>query len=87
MDPLPRLRIPSATGGNDVQMGIVLAIAAMRLDDHDVAALEGAATDPAEEIIQTPDPTSHEWTQHGFRLLIKRLCVTSRARSGRYGDR
>jgi hypothetical protein len=31
-------------------MGIVLAITAMRLDDHDVAALEGAATDPAEAI-------------------------------------
>ena len=52
---------------------MLLAIAAMRLDDHDVAALEGAATDPAEAIIQTPDPTAHERTQHGFGLLIKRL--------------
>jgi hypothetical protein len=43
-------------------MGGVLAIATMRLDDHDVAALEGGATDPAEAIIQALDPTAHEGT-------------------------
>ena len=63
MDPLAGLRIPSATGGDDVQMGVVLAIAAVRLDDHDIAALEGAATDPAEAIIQAGDPTPHERAQ------------------------
>ena len=73
MHPLAGLRIPSATGGDDVQMGVVLAIAAMRLDDHDIAALEGATADSAEAIIQTPAPTAHEWTQHGCGLLIKRL--------------
>ena len=54
-------------------MRIVLPIAAMGLDDHDVAALEGAATDPAIDIIQTADATAHEWTQHRLRLLIKRF--------------
>ena len=31
---------------SDMQMRIVLSIAAMRLDDDDGAALEGLATDP-----------------------------------------
>ena len=69
--PLLGLRIPSSTGGDDVQMGIVLAIAAMGLDNHDAAALEGAATDSAKDIIQTADATAHERTQYRFRLLIK----------------
>ena len=71
--PLLGLSIPSPTGGDDVQMGIILAIAAMGLDDQNVAALEGAATDPAIDIIQTADATAHEWTQHRLRLLIKRF--------------
>ena len=54
-------------------MLMLLAIAAMRLDDHDGATLEGAATDPAEAIVQTPHPTAHARTQHGCGLLIKRL--------------
>src|SRR3989442_58017 len=73
MHPLLGLLIPSTTGGDNVQMGIVLAIAAVGLDDHDVAALEGATTDPAKDIIQTADATAHERTQHRFRLLIKRF--------------
>jgi hypothetical protein len=73
MHPLAGLRIPAATGGDDVQMRVVLAIAAMRLDNHNIAALERAATDSAEAIIQTPDPTAHERTQHCLGLLIKRL--------------
>jgi hypothetical protein len=73
MDPLLRLLIPAATGGDDVQMGIVLPIAAMSLDDDDVAAFEGSATDPAKDIIQAPHPTTHKRTQHRLGLLIKRF--------------
>ena len=72
MHPLLGLLIPAATGGDDVQVGVVLAITAMRLDDHDVAARKGAATDPGKDIIQTASPTAHERTQQGLRLLIKR---------------
>jgi hypothetical protein len=54
-------------------MRIVLPVAAMRLDDHDIAPLEGAATGPAEDLIQAPHPTAHERTQHRLGLLIKRL--------------
>jgi len=63
MDPLPRLLIPSTTGSHAVQMGVVLPITAMRLDDHDGTALEDAATDTTEDIVQAPDPTAHERTQ------------------------
>src|SRR5215510_11618490 len=52
MDPLLRLVIPSATGGKEVQMGVILPIAPMGLDDHDVAAFEGSATYPAIDIVQ-----------------------------------
>lgn len=38
------LPIPAATGGDDVQVEVVLAITARRLDDHDVAARTRAAT-------------------------------------------
>ena len=80
MDPLLRLLIPAATGGDDVQMGVVLPMAAMRLDDDDVAAFEGSATDPAEDIIQAPHPTTHERTQHRLSLLIK--CFPEELRHG-----
>jgi PhoPQ-activated pathogenicity-related protein len=54
-------------------MGVVLPMTAMRLDDHDVTALEVLATDTAEAIIQALDPTAYERTQYNLRLLIKRL--------------
>src|SRR5712691_1761882 len=73
MHPLVGLRIPPTTGGNAVQMRVVLPIAAVRLDNHDVAAFEGATTDTAIEIIQTADATTDERTQHVLRLLIKRF--------------
>src|SRR6266704_595387 len=73
MHPLLCLLIPSATGGNAMQMRIVLPIAAMGLDNHDVAPLEIVAADPAIEIVQTADATAHKRTQHVVRLLIKRF--------------
>src|SRR5712691_11140555 len=73
MVPLAGWRIPAATRRDHVQMRVVPPIAAMRLDDHNVAALESAATDPAEDVIQAPHPTAHERTKHRLRLLIKRF--------------
>ena len=72
MHPLLGLRIPSPTGGNDVQVGMVLAISTMCLNDHDVAALEGFATDLAKEIIQALDTAFHERTEQHVGVLIKR---------------
>ena len=51
MDPLLALTIPSTAGGDDVEMRVVLPIAAMGLDDDDVTAFEGLAADTAEEIV------------------------------------
>src|SRR5918994_2905237 len=73
MHPLLGLPIPAAAGGDAVQMRVVLPVAAVGLDHHDVATGEVATTDPAIDIIQTTDPTAHERTQHRVRLLIKRL--------------
>src|SRR5262249_60492725 len=72
MDPLLRLWIPAATRRNDMQMRIVASIPAMGLEHDDIAAFEGSATDPAEDIIQASHPTTHERTQHRLGLLIKR---------------
>src|SRR5207244_2253399 len=71
MHPLPGLWIPSPTGGDDMQMRVVLAIATMRLDDPDIATLQGPATHPAEAIIQALHATAHERTQHFLSVLIK----------------
>ena len=51
MLPLAGLAIPSTTGGNDMQMGMVLPIASMGLDHHNVPALKGVATDLGEDIV------------------------------------
>ncbi len=80
MHPALGLLIPATTGGDEVQMGVVLAIAAVRLDDHDVAALEGAATDLAEAIIQALDSTAHESAQQDGCMVIE-----GRASHGGYG--
>jgi hypothetical protein len=71
MDPLVAFRFPAAAGGNDIQMGVVFPIAAMGLDDDDVASLDLCATDTAQEIIETPDPTAHEAAQQPTGVLIK----------------
>src|SRR5712691_4000369 len=73
MHPLVALRVPSPTGGDNVQVRIVLAIAAMRLDDHNVAALEGLATDRTKEVVQALHPAWHERTQYVVCVLIKRF--------------
>ena len=51
MYPLLRLRIPSSAGRNDMQMRVVLAIAAMRLEHNDVATLKRLPTHRAKEIV------------------------------------
>jgi hypothetical protein len=45
----------------------------MRLDDHNVAALESFATDRTKEVIQTLHSALHEQTQHVGCVLIKRF--------------
>jgi hypothetical protein len=51
--------LPAATGGEEVPMGMVLAMAAMGWEDPDRAAREGAATAPAAAILHALAATAH----------------------------
>ena len=55
-------------------MRVVLPIAAMGLDDDDIASLELCATDPTKDIMQTPDPTA----QVGSPTVSGRISLTLR---------
>src|SRR5919109_3541812 len=63
--------IQAPTRGDQMQMGMVLAIAPMRVEHHNVAPPECLAPDCAIEIIQTLHPAAHERTQQGRRVLIE----------------
>lgn len=52
-------------------MRIVLATATVSLNYHDIAPFERLTTHPAEEVIQTANPTAHQLTQQRLRMLIK----------------
>ena len=72
MHPLLRLLIPSSAGRKDMQMRVVLATTAMRLDHNDVATLERLPTHRAQAIISALDATLHEGTEQRVGVLIKR---------------
>lgn len=71
MHPLMGLLIPSATGSNDVEMRVVLTTATVGLNHHDIAPCERLATHPAEEVIETANPTAHQVTQQRLGILVK----------------
>ena len=73
MPPRSRLLIPSATGGDEVPRRVVLAMAAMGLDDDEGTAFAVLAADPAHDRIHTPAPTAPERAQESLRLPSKRL--------------
>jgi hypothetical protein len=50
-------------------MGMVLAIAPMRVEHHDGAPLQGFTPDCAREIIHTPDATTHQRAQQDRRVV------------------
>ena len=56
MLPLAGLAILSTTGGNDMQMGMVVPIAAMGVEHHDISTPERLAPHLAKEIIQALTP-------------------------------
>ncbi len=72
MHPLLGLPLPSATGSDDVQVWVVLTISPVCLNNHNIAALEGFATDLAKELIQALDTAFHEGTEQDVSVLIKR---------------
>src|SRR5262249_32315062 len=65
------LGLIASTGGEHMQMGMALAITPVRMEDHDIAALEWLACDGAIVIIQALDPTAHAGTQHDRRVLVE----------------
>ena len=71
MLPARSLALIAPTGGDQMEMGVVLPIAAMRMEHHHRAPSEGCASDCAREIIQTLHPTAHVRTQHDRRVLVK----------------
>jgi hypothetical protein len=72
MPPLVRLLIPSSAGRPEGQMRGVLAMAAMPLDDDDVAALERFPPHRAQEILSAWDATLHEGPEPRVGVLRKR---------------
>src|ERR1043166_3594591 len=63
--------IVASTRGEHMQMGMVLAITPVRMEDHDIAPLEWLAVDGAIKIIQALDSTAPERTQHDRRVLVE----------------
>src|SRR5687768_11698749 len=63
--------IVTATGGEPMQMRMILTMTPVRMEDHDRAAPEGLALDGAVESIQALDPTAHKRTQHNCCVLVK----------------
>src|SRR5882724_12345178 len=69
--PALALLIIAPTGGDQMQMGMVMTIAAMGVDHHDVATLESLAPDLAIKIIQALHPTPHQGAQHDRGVLVE----------------
>src|SRR6266568_2412334 len=71
MLPALSLAIIPPTGGEQMQMGMVLAIAPMGMEHRDGATPERLAPDVALEIIQALPPTAHECAQHDRHVLVE----------------
>jgi hypothetical protein len=67
---LARAIIPP-TGGNHMQMGMILPIAPMGVYHGNVATPKRLAPDVTLEIIQALRPTAHERAQHDRRVLVQ----------------
>ena len=71
MLPALSLAIIAPTGGDHMQMGMILPIAPMCMEHHDIATPEWLAPDGAVEIIEALYPTAQERAQHDCRILVK----------------
>ena len=71
MLPALSLAIIPPTGGEQMQMGMVLAIAPMRVEHRDGAPPECLAPDCAIEIVEALRPAAHERAQHDRRVLVE----------------
>src|SRR5438128_8847711 len=71
MLPARSLGVIAPTGGEQMQMGMILPIAPMRMADRDGASSKGLAPDGAIEIIQALPPAAHERAQYDRRVLVE----------------
>src|SRR5712671_8190627 len=71
MLPALSLAIIPPTGRDQMQMGMVLTIAPMRVDHRDGATPERLAPDCAIEVIQALYPAPHQRAQHDRRVLVE----------------
>jgi hypothetical protein len=70
MSPRISLHIQAPTGGNDVQVRVVLTMAALGLHHHGVAAFERPTTETTKDRIETAHATWHEGTQHHWCVAL-----------------
>src|SRR6266851_8466679 len=66
---LPAIIAP--TGGNQMQMGMILAIAAMRVEHRDVASPERLAPDVTIEVIHALHSASHQRAQQDRSVVVE----------------
>ena len=71
MHPALGLWVPAPTGGDEMQMGVVLAIASMRVQHDNIAAFEPLAAELAIEIVQTLHPASHKSAQQNIGIVVE----------------
>src|SRR5437870_12132241 len=70
MLPARTLGIIAPTGGEHMQMGVILPIAAMRVEYGDIPACEGFPLHGAIEIIKSLGPTTHKNVKDARRGLV-----------------
>src|SRR5262252_10069052 len=71
MLPTRSLGIIAATGGQHMEMGMIVPMAAMRVEHRDIASLERLPLDGAVEIVEAWRPAAYERTQHDRGVLVK----------------
>ena len=71
MFPARSLRLIAPTGGQDMQVRMVLPITPMRVEHGDVTPLEALPLDGTVEVIQTLCPAPHESAQHDCSVMIE----------------
>src|SRR5262245_10709796 len=73
LEMLPALAwgIIASTGGEHMQMGMVLPITPMRVEHGDIPPLEGFPLHCTVEVIQTLCPALHERAQHDCSVVIE----------------
>jgi hypothetical protein len=71
MVPARSLGIIAPTGGEPMQMGMILPMTPMRVEHGNGATPECLASDGALEVIQTLCPTAYERAQHDCRIVVK----------------